>query len=73
MTQPETKLEFDIAAQELKKTYGNFDAIRGIDLSIKSGEFFTLFGPNGAGKTTLIKLFCYSNRSNIWQLNDTRV
>jgi heme exporter protein A len=30
--------------------------LRGVDLHVKRGEFFTLFGPNGAGKTTLIKL-----------------
>lgn len=49
--------EFDIKAQEVTKTYGNFDALKGVTLNIKKGEFFTLFGPNGAGKTTLVKLF----------------
>ena len=47
---------YDIQAEGLKKSFGNFDALRGIDLRVKRGEFMTLFGPNGAGKTTLIKL-----------------
>lgn len=38
-----------------KKRYDNgFEALKGIDLRIESGDFFALLGPNGAGKTTLI-------------------
>ncbi len=48
--------DYDIVADDLKKTYGNFDALQGVSLKIAKGEFYTLFGPNGAGKTTLIKL-----------------
>lgn len=48
--------QFDISAEAVTKTFGNFEALRGIDLNVKKGEFVTLFGPNGAGKTTLIKL-----------------
>ncbi|MEM7008276.1 MAG: ABC transporter ATP-binding protein [Thermodesulfobacteriota bacterium] len=47
---------FDIAAINLKKTYGTFEALKGVTLKVKKGEFYTLFGPNGAGKTSLIKL-----------------
>jgi len=39
----------------LKKNYGNFTAIKGIDLEVKRGEVFGFLGPNGAGKTTTIK------------------
>lgn len=56
MTNSTTDTKFDILAHEIKKTYGNFDALKGVSITIKRGEFFTLFGPNGAGKTTLIKL-----------------
>jgi len=38
------------------KRYGSFEALRGVSLSIREGEFFGLLGPNGAGKTTLISI-----------------
>jgi ABC-type multidrug transport system ATPase subunit len=40
----------------LIKSFGSQYALRNISLSIKKGEFVTIFGPNGAGKTTLIKI-----------------
>jgi len=45
-----------IKVSGLRKTYGTVDALRGIDLHIRMGEFITLFGPNGAGKTTFLKI-----------------
>ena len=48
--------DFDIVAEGVTKSFGYIQALRGIDLRIKKGEFVTVFGPNGAGKTTLIKL-----------------
>ena len=48
--------ELDIIAEGVTKSFGNIQALRGVDLKIKKGEFVTVFGPNGAGKTTLIKL-----------------
>ncbi|MFO1518258.1 MAG: ABC transporter ATP-binding protein [bacterium] len=43
-----------IEIQSVKKSYGSTQALAGVDLSIRQGEFFGLLGPNGAGKTTLI-------------------
>jgi ABC-2 type transport system ATP-binding protein len=42
----------------LRKAYGPVQALRGIDLEVKSGELFGLLGPNGAGKSTLVKIAC---------------
>lgn len=45
-----------IEVKQVYKHYGPVDALLGIDLEIKQGEFFALLGPNGAGKTTLINV-----------------
>lgn len=44
-----------LSIRNLKKTYNNgFEALKGIDLDVESGDFFALLGPNGAGKSTAI-------------------
>lgn len=44
-----------LSIRDLRKTYGSgLEALRGITLDVKEGEFFGLLGPNGAGKTTTI-------------------
>lgn len=46
-----------IEIQQLKKTYGNgVEALKGIDLTVETGDFFALLGANGAGKSTTIGL-----------------
>ena len=45
-----------IVARDLRKTYGETEALRGIDLRIERGEIFALLGPNGAGKTTATEI-----------------
>src|SRR5579862_5227645 len=40
----------------LKKSYGDFEAVRGIDFEVAQGEVFGLLGPNGAGKTTTVEI-----------------
>lgn len=44
-----------LSISKLEKTYkGGFQALKGIDLTVKQGDFFALLGPNGAGKSTTI-------------------
>ncbi|HZS54760.1 MAG TPA: ABC transporter ATP-binding protein [Bryobacteraceae bacterium] len=45
-----------ISVEDLHKSYGDFEAVRGIDLQVGTGEVFGLLGPNGAGKTTTIEI-----------------
>jgi len=45
-----------IAVRGLRKSYGSFEAVRGIDLEVGEGEIVALLGPNGAGKTTIVEI-----------------
>ena len=44
-----------IELRGVEKHYGDYHALRGIDLEIRAGEFFSLLGPSGCGKTTLLR------------------
>lgn len=53
----------------LKKTYANgFEALKGIDLDVKAGDFFALLGPNGAGKSTTIGILSSLIKKNAGQV-----
>jgi lipooligosaccharide transport system ATP-binding protein len=43
-------------ARDLRKSYGGFDAVKGVDFEVFGGECFGFLGPNGAGKTTTMKM-----------------
>jgi ABC-2 type transport system ATP-binding protein len=45
-----------IEVRDLRKRYGDFEAVRGIDFTVRRGEVFGLLGPNGAGKTTTVEI-----------------
>jgi ABC-2 type transport system ATP-binding protein len=45
-----------VAVRGLRKRYGDYEALRGIDFTIDTGEVFGLLGPNGAGKTTTVEI-----------------
>jgi ABC-2 type transport system ATP-binding protein len=45
-----------ISVAGLRKSYGELEAVRGIDLEVATGEIFAFLGPNGAGKTTTVEI-----------------
>jgi len=49
-------IETAIEVRDLKKSYGDLEALRGINFTINRGEIFALLGPNGAGKTTIMEI-----------------
>ena len=50
------RAELAIEVRGLHKRYGEFEAVRGIDIEVHCGEVFGLLGPNGAGKTTTVEI-----------------
>jgi ABC-2 type transport system ATP-binding protein len=45
-----------ISVRGLRKTYGQLEAVKGLDFEVHAGEVFGLLGPNGAGKTTTVEI-----------------
>src|SRR5918911_1990814 len=45
-----------VSVRGLRKSYGDFEALKGIDFELRAGEVFGLLGPNGAGKTTTVEI-----------------
>ena len=48
--------ESTLVARGLKKSYGDFEAVKGVKFEVQGGECFGFLGPNGAGKTTIMKM-----------------
>ncbi|AFZ13919.1 spermidine/putrescine ABC transporter ATPase subunit [Crinalium epipsammum PCC 9333] len=53
---PETTAELDIELRRVFKVFNGETAVRGVDLEIHRGEFFSILGPSGCGKTTTLRL-----------------
>jgi ABC-2 type transport system ATP-binding protein len=51
-----SETEAAIRVVGLRKSYGDVEAVRGVDLEVWRGEIFALLGPNGAGKTTTVEI-----------------
>ena len=45
-----------IEVRRISKTYGSFQALKGVSLKVNSGELVALLGPSGSGKTTLLRV-----------------
>lgn len=62
MAEVEDSDSLALEVKGLTKSYGAQPVLRGLDLSVRWGDFLILFGPNGAGKTTLIKVLATISR-----------
>ena len=49
---------------KISKSFGDFEAVHSVDLSIADGEFFALLGPSGCGKTTLLRMLAGFEKPN---------
>ena len=57
--------EFAIEVRDLRKSYGEVEAVRGVSFEVARGEVFCLLGPNGAGKTSIVEILeGYRKRSH---------
>jgi ABC-2 type transport system ATP-binding protein len=50
------RVDATISVRGLRKSYGAFEAVAGIDIQVSRGEIFAFLGPNGAGKTTTVEI-----------------
>ncbi len=57
-----------IDLREVRKSYGDVQAVDGVTLTIGSGEFFTMLGPSGSGKTTLLRVIAGFERADSGQV-----
>lgn len=55
-TQPTVQTPASVSLQGLTATFGTNQVVKGIDLNIAGGEFFSLLGPSGCGKTTTLRM-----------------
>ena len=61
-TRARKRLKPALAVKNLRKSFGKFDALRGVSFQLRRGERLALLGPNGAGKTTLIRILAGRTR-----------
>lgn len=53
---PDIATEYDVELRKVFKVFNGETAVRGVDLMIRRGEFFSILGPSGCGKTTTLRL-----------------
>ena len=56
LCETEESVDNPIQVEALRKSYGSFPAVKGIDFEVRAGEVFGMLGPNGAGKTTTVEI-----------------
>ena len=57
-------MENIIEVKKLYKSYRGVEAVRGVDITVKKGQFLALLGPNGAGKSSVINILCTSLKAD---------
>ncbi len=57
-----------VKLENIRKSFKNIDALRGLNLNIKPGELFTLLGPSGCGKTTLLRIIAGLEKPDIGKI-----
>ena len=61
--------DITIRVRGLRKRYGDVEAVRGIDLTVRTGEIFAFLGPNGAGKTTTVEMLEGYRRRDVGEVD----
>ena len=47
-----------LTVENLKKSFGQHQVLKGVSFCVKSGDFLSLLGPSGCGKTTILRIIC---------------
>ena len=53
-----TRSDVAVLAEDLRRSFGTVEAVRGVDLAVRAGEIYGFLGPNGAGKSTCVRMLC---------------
>ena len=48
----------ELAVNNLRKSFGDHEVLKGVSFKVKSGDFLSLLGPSGCGKTTILRIIC---------------
>ena len=58
LTTVPTMSDLAIEAEDLQRSFGDNEAVAGVDLAVQEGEIYGFLGPNGAGKSTMVRMLC---------------